>query len=579
MASNTWRVLCKYPAVRWYILTCVCKDAGDWLVRVANLLVVQEWAGTGTALSYLVLCSLIPKALLAPVGGLLSDRFDRRHLMVLLDALAGTIVLGFLVAVYYESVQILFAVTAMRSAISACYYPVTYGLLPLMVPNNQDMQYAGSIATSTYGLMSMLGGLVAGSTAAVIGHQACFAIDSATYFLSSLVMLTCVKGSFRGRPTTPDDSTIDATIDDITVGAESSAASKGRCGQCLETMFCGAGTTFNYLASCGCGMLIFMKATDSLIWGPGDIIGVEVATVRNADGSEDQDASAYRMGLYYCFCGLGVFLGPALANWFSSAERPVSLQRSCIVAIFITIIGWIMAANSTTFTFFLLSQWWSGIGYGILWAYSSLLLQLLIDRSMLGRVLSLEYFVYVIAETLTSSVTGPLYDSGFSTNDLCYFGAGIASLAFLFWVTYHSCGNGAARPEFNLEASNDDHSSHSFSDVIIVEAAGDKKKGKKSSSKDGDEPSAANHSNTTTSTGVTRRKLRGTNNSQGTDGEIPSNPHPGPIPQVVGFQHKKQAGAGKEAKKKDQSLIPSSQRPPVRPPPANTFMKEVETMV
>ena len=152
----------------------------------------------------------------------------------------------------------------------------------------------------------------------------------------------------------------------------------------MESFLCGAGDTFKYLFQCGCGMLVFMKATDSLIWGPGDIIGVEIATIRNKDGSENEDVSSYRMGLYYCFSGLGVFLGPTLANWFSNADRPVSLQRSCLIAILITMTGWIMAAHAPSYDYFLLSQWWSGLGYGILWAYSSLLLQLLIDRRMLG---------------------------------------------------------------------------------------------------------------------------------------------------------------------------------------------------
>ena len=130
MSSSSWQVLVRYPFFRWYILTIICKDSkftctgivrsemhgvkdslsphslisavGDWLVRVSNLLVLQEWRGTGTAFSRLVFFSLIPKALLSPFGGLIADRFDRRHLMIALDGVAGFIVLGYLLAFYYK---------------------------------------------------------------------------------------------------------------------------------------------------------------------------------------------------------------------------------------------------------------------------------------------------------------------------------------------------------------------------------------------------------------------------------------------------------------------------------------------
>jgi len=553
-------------------------------VRVANLLVVQEWAGTGTALSYLVLSSLLPKALLAPIGGLLADRFDRRNMMVIMDALAGCVVLGFLVAVQYQSVEILFIVTGLRSAISAMYYPITYGLLPLMVPNDQDMQYAGSIATSVYGLMSMLGGLVAGSTAALIGMKACYAIDSSTYIISAIVMCTCVKGNFRGnggQRRNNRDSNEDATVvEDSTTLAPSvmdesladepakalevsktatktttSRRNNNRCNQCVETLFCGAGTTIRYLISSGCGVLIFLKATDSLIWGPGDVIGIEIATVRNPDGSENEELSAYRMGLYYCFSGLGVFLGPTLANFFSSATRPISLQRSCLVAILITVTGWIMAAHAPNYTYFLLSQWWSGIGYGTLWAYSSLMLQLMIDSAMLGRVLSMEYFFYVVAEMITSSATGPLYDKGLTTQELCYFGAAVAFAALIFWSFVHACGWGAARPQFNpdLHRDHDDGSNAAFSDVPIAVA---------SAKKDPSSPGSAKSGGTAGS--LSRRKTASINKSiANEDVEFASNPGPGPIPALVGVKEKRR------------NASPSSQRPAPRAvPPPNSFPKK-----
>ena len=471
-----------YPSVRFYVLTCIGKDSGDWLIRIANLIVVQEWAGTGVALSHLVICSLLPKAVFAPVGGMLADRYDRRHLMVLLDALAGVVALGFLVALHYKSVEILFVITALRSGLSAIYYPVTYGLLPLMVPNNQDLQYAGTLATSVYGMMSMFGGLIAGSTTSLIGLPACYAIDSATYFMSSLIMACCVKGNFKASFSHKDsdehwDATTTAELSIEESAMTESIMERKRCKACcgssctcnnvLNGFLCGSRKTFHYICSSGLGLLVFLKATDSLIWGPSDVISVEVATVRNSDGSENQGATAHRMGLYYFFSGFGVLVGPLLANYVSTATQPVSLQRSCVAGIFVAATGWFMASAAPSYQVFLTIQFWSGLGYGTVWAYSSLLLQILVDRMMLGRVLAIEYFLYVVAEALSSAATGPLYDYGISISNLCLFGAAIATSAFLFWINVHLFGCAAARKEFN-ERSDDASTSDSASGIPVT---------------------------------------------------------------------------------------------------------------
>ncbi|KAL7573566.1 hypothetical protein ACA910_008704 [Epithemia clementina (nom. ined.)] len=164
---------------------------------------------------------------------------------------------------------------------------------------------------------------------------------------------------------------------------------------------------------------------------------------------EDEKASSYRMGLYYCFSGLGVFVGPSMANLISDAKKPATLQRSCCMAIFVTVTGWIMAGFTPTFHWYLLASWWSGIGYGTLWAYSSLLLQLLVESGMLGRVFSIEFVFFVLAESFSSSITGPLYDAGLSTQHLCFWGAGLGLISFLFWTTFHMYRGGAAHPRFN----------------------------------------------------------------------------------------------------------------------------------
>uniref|UniRef100_A0A7S2YLK7 Uncharacterized protein n=1 Tax=Entomoneis paludosa TaxID=265537 RepID=A0A7S2YLK7_9STRA len=70
---------------------------------------------------------------------------------------------------------------------------------------------------------------------------------------------------------------------------------------------------------------------------------------------------------------------------------------------------------------------------------------------MLGRVLSIEYCLFVIAEACSSSLTGPLFDIGYSASQLCLFAASLASFCMIFWTLYTLCGGGAAHPRFQKQ--------------------------------------------------------------------------------------------------------------------------------
>ena len=219
-------VLEKYPAYRVYLLSHMCQNLGDWFVRIASILIVEELAsaytadstsdsdnGTGKALSYVTLARLIPNAIFAQVGGILADRFDRRHIMICIDILSGIVVLGYLIAIQYQSLNMFYIITSIRSALSATYYPATQGIVPLLVHGNpHDLQMAVTMNSWAWGLCAIIGGLLAGSIASVFGLQACYLIDLITYWTSATVIAIYIKGNFK---VAGDDHNNTATYNDI----------------------------------------------------------------------------------------------------------------------------------------------------------------------------------------------------------------------------------------------------------------------------------------------------------------------------------------------------------------------------
>jgi hypothetical protein len=83
------------------------------------------------------------------------------------------------------------------------------------------------------------------------------------------------------------------------------------------------------------------------------------------------------------------------------------------------------------------------------WVYSTLVLQTLTDKEILGRVLAVEYTMTQLFEAASASATGRLDKAGFSKHQLALFGALLGFIMLLFWGMYYVCSLGAAHPRFN----------------------------------------------------------------------------------------------------------------------------------
>ena len=65
---------------------------GNYTLKFALSMYVLERTGSAAIFAGLLAVATVPQVLLAPIGGLLADRLNRRNMMVALDALSGTVV-------------------------------------------------------------------------------------------------------------------------------------------------------------------------------------------------------------------------------------------------------------------------------------------------------------------------------------------------------------------------------------------------------------------------------------------------------------------------------------------------------
>jgi len=231
---------------RLYLCSHICQHTGDGFVHVASLIAIEQMVpDSGTAISILVATKMIPMILLTSFGGALADWYDRRHLMISLDAWNASVALLYLVALYYESPTLLYIVSFVRHSVVAMYEPVTRSIVPLLVKNDEELKCAMTMNGMAWAITLAVGGLIAGWSAATWGVGACYVLDSFTYVVST-VMIWMVTGRYCVRVVTDG------------------AAAAGR--SCVEVLLSPITYFFqmfaelmNYLATCGFGMLVLLK--------------------------------------------------------------------------------------------------------------------------------------------------------------------------------------------------------------------------------------------------------------------------------------------------------------------------------
>ena len=140
------------------------------------------WHITATADSALMLsaagiASLLPVALLSPLGGVAADRFNKRHVMIAADGIAGAFSLALAVAVGlgFSSMLLLLSLLAARATAPAVHGPSHKALMPELVPE-RDMVRINTLDQT----------LSSGS--AIIGPAVGIALYTAWGFSAVLVM-------------------------------------------------------------------------------------------------------------------------------------------------------------------------------------------------------------------------------------------------------------------------------------------------------------------------------------------------------------------------------------------------------
>lgn len=135
---------------------------GNAVLRFALPLYILDKTGSASIFGTILAISTIPTILFSPIGGILSDRLNKRNMMVILDLIASlTIILFSLIMNLGSVVFIITFLMIIFSIIQAIYQPVVQSSIPSIV-GEEHLEKANGIVSMITAMSNILGPLTAG---------------------------------------------------------------------------------------------------------------------------------------------------------------------------------------------------------------------------------------------------------------------------------------------------------------------------------------------------------------------------------------------------------------------------------
>lgn len=144
---------------------------------------------SGTWLMLATICTVLPQVLVSLFGGVLADRYSRKVLIMLSDGFIAfaTLLLAVAFLLGFQRLELLLAVSVVRSLGAGIQTPAVNAIYPQLVPADQLTRVQGLNQTLNSVLLLLspaVGGVILGS----LGIVASFFVDVVTALLAILIM-------------------------------------------------------------------------------------------------------------------------------------------------------------------------------------------------------------------------------------------------------------------------------------------------------------------------------------------------------------------------------------------------------
>jgi predicted MFS family arabinose efflux permease len=346
----------------------LASNVGTWCHDIAAVVFVFQLTGLSSMVALVSVAGFGVSIVLAPLGGQLADRFDRRRLLlgiavvmaVAASVLAAAVISG------SQDVVLLLAVTFVLGVGRALSTPTMQAFLPSLVPA-ADLPQAAAFQSLTFNLARGIGPALGAALVALGGPGLAF-VANAVSFIVFAVVLAMLHPAPRSR-------------------------------RSVRGGFLGG--VHHVLRNPGLLGLILLALVVGMATDPAITLGPSLAE-RLSLGTENA-------GLFVTAFGMGSLLMAPFVGWL---RRRLGPGWTCMAGLTFVVLGFVGVAFASTAGVALAAMVLSGVGYLAASSDVSTTLLELLDDGVRGRVMALWTMGFIGGRPIAALIDGAVSDAG-----------------------------------------------------------------------------------------------------------------------------------------------------------------------
>ena len=345
---------------------------GTWITRIATSWLVYRLTGSALLLGIVGFCGQIPTLLLAPVAGVLVDRWDRHRILVVTQALSllQSAALAALTLAGVITVPHVLLLQIAQGIINAFDTPARQAFVSEMVEDRADLPNAIALNSSMVNASRIIGPSIGGIVIAAVGEGWCFALDAVSY-VAVIVSLRAMRVAPRQR-----ERRVTRMREELAVG-------------------------FRYVTG------FVPVRTALLLLSLVSIMGMPYTVLMPAVSANVLHGGAHTLGFLMTASGAGA-LGGAL--YLASRRSVLGLGRAMAVASTTFGVGLVAFSLSRSLVLSLLVLPVVGAGMMITMAATNTIIQTLVREELRGRVMAFYTMAFLGTAPIGSLIAGVAAD-------------------------------------------------------------------------------------------------------------------------------------------------------------------------
>lgn len=178
---HSFRAL-RHPGFRLFWIAAIVSNSGTWLSNLAVPYVLFQITGSAIWVGLIAVAQFVPNLLMGPLGGSLADRFPRRKLLMVTQAMLAVDAF-FLFALWIAGVRepwMLLVPVAIMGVLNGLNLPAWQSFVNDLVPRS-DLRSAVTLNSLQFNIARSVGPAVAGVLLATLGASMAFLLNAISF--------------------------------------------------------------------------------------------------------------------------------------------------------------------------------------------------------------------------------------------------------------------------------------------------------------------------------------------------------------------------------------------------------------